>query len=899
MKSVYLFGKGITQGNASKADILGGKGANLAEMSRLKIPVPPGFTISTNVCIQYLKEKKINKKIRTNIDQALLKVEKKINKKFGNAENPLLLSVRSGARVSMPGMMETVLNIGLTTKTIPALVKQTKNEQFVYDSYRRLIMMYADVVMEKAEQKNHINIREKLEKILDNQKKIKKIKKDSDLSVKDLKIIINKFKTKINKSFGVEFPDSCKLQLWGAIQAVFKSWNGKRAVQYRNIENIPHHWGTAINVQTMVFGNLGKTSATGVAFTRNPSNGTNKLYGEWLENAQGEDVVAGIRTPHPINTESKTLQTKKSLTLQKSWPKIYSQLLSIKSILENHYQDMQDIEFTIESGTLWMLQTRVAKRTGEAAIKIAIDMNKENLISEKQVIDRIVSKNIDEIMHPKVDPDTEQIHSPVEIGLPASPGGACGQIVFSASSAEKWHKKKKKVILVRHETSPEDVQGMHVAQGIITAKGGMTSHAALVARGWGKACIVGCSNLNIDLKRKTVQINDIIYKEGDWFTINSTKGYIYNQKLKLVQSNFTENKNFKKLMTLTNKYKKLKVRTNADNPQDAKLSKKLGAQGIGLCRTEHMFFDKERIRSVQKMILSEDIDSRKNAIMELLPYQEKDFYAILKEMSPFPVTIRLLDPPLHEFLPSQKNKELIKDLSNDMGASSKKIINRIVDLFEINPMLGHRGCRLAISYPEITEMQVTAILSATAKLIKKGIKAKPEIMIPLIGSVKEFNHQKNIVKKIARDIESKYNLKIKYSLGTMIELPRACLTADAIAKSADFFSFGTNDLTQTTFGFSRDDIGSFIQNYFDNKILEEDPFKTIDINGVGKLVKLATKKGRDVNKKIKIGICGEHGGDPKSVYFFDDIGLNYVSCSPYRVPIARLSAAKNSIRKTM
>jgi len=899
MKSVYLFGKGITQGDASKANILGGKGANLAEMSRLKIPVPPGFTISTDVCNQYLKEEKINNKIKTNIDQALLKVEKKIKKKFGNIENPLLLSVRSGARVSMPGMMETVLNIGLTTKTIPALIKQTKNEQFVYDSYRRLIMMYADVVMEKAEQKNHINIREKLEKILDNQKKIKKIKKDSELSVNDLKIIINKFKTKITKSFGEEFPDSCKLQLWGAIQAVFKSWNGKRAVQYRNIENIPHHWGTAINVQTMVFGNLGKTSATGVAFTRNPSNGTNKLYGEWLENAQGEDVVAGIRTPHPINAESKTLQTKKSLTLEKSWPKIYSQLLSIKIILENHYQDMQDIEFTIESGSLWMLQTRAAKRTGEAAIKIAIDMNKENLISEKQVIDRIVSKNIDEIMHPKVDPDTEQIHSPVEIGLPASPGGACGQIVFSASDAEKWHKKKKKVILVRHETSPEDVQGMHVAQGIITAKGGMTSHAALVARGWGKACIVGCSNLNIDLKRKTVQINDITYKEGDWFTINSTKGYIYNQKLKLVQSNFTENKNFKKLMTLTNKYKSLKVRTNADNPQDAKLSKKLGAQGIGLCRTEHMFFDKERIRSVQKMILSEHVDNRKSAIMQLLPYQEKDFYAILKEMSPFPVTIRLLDPPLHEFLPSQKNKDLINDLSNDMGVSSKKIINRIVDLFEINPMLGHRGCRLAISYPEITEMQVTAILSAAAKLIKEGIKTKPEIMIPLIGSVKEFNHQKYIVKKIARNIEAKYNLKIKYSLGTMIELPRACLTADAIAKSADFFSFGTNDLTQTTFGFSRDDIGSFIQNYFDNKILEEDPFKTIDINGVGQLVKMATKKGRDINKKIKIGICGEHGGDPKSVYFFDDIGLDYVSCSPYRVPIARLSAAKNSIRKTM
>lgn len=899
MKSVYLFGQGITQGDVKKIKLLGGKGANLAEMSKLDIPVPPGFTISTDVCNLFLKEKKINKKIKTDIHKALLKVEKKILKQFGDIENPLLLSVRSGAKISMPGMMETVLNIGLTTKTIPALVKKTNNEQFVYDSYRRLIMMYADVVMEKAEQKNHIGIREKLETILDKQKKISKIKKDSDLCVDDLKSIIKKFKKMIKKSFGEEFPDSCKLQLWGAIQAVFKSWNGKRAIQYRKIENIPHDWGTAVNVQTMVFGNLGKTSATGVAFTRNPSNGKNKLYGEWLENAQGEDVVAGIRTPHPINSDSKTLKTKKSMTLQKSWPKIYSQLLKIKNILERHYNDMQDIEFTIESGNLWMLQTRTGKRTGEAAIKIAVDMNKEKLISEKQVIDRINSKNIDEIMHPKVDPDMEKIHLPIEIGLPASPGGACGQIVFSASDAEKWHKKKKKVILVRHETSPEDVQGMHVAQGIITAKGGMTSHAALVARGWGKACIVGCANLNIDLKKKTVQIENTTYKEGDWFTINSTEGYIYDQKLKLVQSNFIDNNNFKKLMSLTNKFKKLKVRTNADNPQDAKLSKKLGAQGIGLCRTEHMFFDTERIRSVQKMILSENFESRKNAIMELLPYQERDFYNILKEMSPFPVTIRLLDPPLHEFLPSQKNTDLINSLSKDMNVSSKKIINRIVDLFEINPMLGHRGCRLAISYPEITEMQVTAILSATAKLIKKGIKAKPEIMIPLIGSVKEFNHQKKIVEKIALQIELKYNLKIKYKLGTMIELPRACLTADTIAKSADFFSFGTNDLTQTTFGFSRDDIGSFIQNYFDNNILKDDPFKTIDINGVGNLVKLATKKGRNINKKIKIGICGEHGGDPKSVYFFDDIGLNYVSCSPYRVPIARLSAAKNSIRKIM
>ena len=646
----------------------------------------------------------------------------------------------------------------------------------------------------------------------------------------------------------------------------------------------------------MVFGNLGKTSATGVAFTRNPSNGDNNIYGEWLKNAQGEDVVAGIRTPNPINESSKTAKTKNSQTLQKNWPNIYKKLIKIKNTLEKHYKDMQDVEFTIESGNLWMLQTRKGKRTGEAAIKIAIEMNNEKLITQKEVIDRIISKNIDEIMHPKVDPELEKINTPIESGLPASPGGACGQIVFTASDAEEWHKKNKQVLLVRHETSPEDVQGMHVSQGIITAKGGMTSHAALVARGWGKACIVGCANLNIDLKHKTVTINNITYNEGDWFTINSTEGFVYDQKLSLVKSNFFKNKYFLKLMSLTNKFKRLKIRANADNPKDAALSKKLGSQGIGLCRTEHMFFDKKRIRSVQKMILSNSNIDRKNAIMELLPYQKKDFYKILKEISPSPVTIRLLDPPLHEFLPSQKNTELIDSLAKNMNISSKDIKNRIIDLFEINPMLGHRGCRLAVSFPEITEMQVEAIFTACGKLINDGINPSPEIMIPLVSTVGEFEHQKMVVKKIAKKLNKKLQIKLKYRLGTMIELPRACLIADKIAEKADFISFGTNDLTQTTFGFSRDDIGSFIQDYFDNNILTEDPFKTIDQQGVGQLVKTAVKKAKISKPKIKIGICGEHGGDPKSIYFFNNIQLDYVSCSPYRIPIAYLAAAKASFR---
>ncbi len=897
MKYVYLFGASITEGNVKQQDILGGKGANLAEMAHLNIPVPSGFTISTQVCNKFLKEKSINKGIRKEIEKSLIVVENKMGKKLGDTNNPLLLSVRSGAKISMPGMMETVLNIGLTTKTIPGLIKKTKNERFVYDSYRRLIMMYADVVMEKSNEKHHIQIREKLELIMDQIKTKHKINNDSDLSVSQLKDIIQQFKQTIIKELGQEFPDSCTKQLWGAIKAVFKSWNGKRAIQYRTIESIPNDWGTAVNVQSMVFGNLGQNSGTGVAFTRNPSNGINDLYGEWLENAQGEDVVAGIRTPKPMNKSSKSTQTQNSKTLENAFPKIYKQLLDIKNILENHYKDMQDIEFTIEDGKLWMLQTRIGKRTGEAAIRIAIEMKKEKLINNAQVIQRITPRNLDEIMHTKLDAIQEAEHQPIAIGLPASPGGAVGRIVFTANDAEKWHQQKKKVILVRHETSPEDVQGMHVSEAILTAKGGMTSHAALVARGWGKPCVVGCTQLNIDIKKKVLYINDKKYKEGDWMSINSSKGNIYAQKINLVKSNFMENPYFIQLMKISDKIKKLKIRTNADNPTDALLSKKLGAEGIGLCRTEHMFFDKKRIRNVQKMILSNNHEDRKNAIMALLPYQKKDFYNILKTMAPLPVTIRLLDPPLHEFLPSQKNEKLIEELAQEMKIEKKLIINRIVDLFEINPMLGHRGCRLAISYPEITKMQVEAILMATMKLIKEGQNPNPEIMIPLVSGVREFVHQKKIIQEIAKKIETKHKIKINYQIGTMIELPRACLTADQIAKEAEFFSFGTNDLTQTTFGFSRDDIGSFIQHYFDNQIFAEDPFKSIDLDGVGQLIKGAVLKGRKIKKNLKIGICGEHGGDPKSIKFCGEIGLNYVSCSPYRIPIARLCAAKNYINQ--
>ena len=898
MKAVYLFGTTITDGSGDDVNILGGKGANLAEMSRIKLPVPPGLTISTDVCNYFLKNKSYPKNLLNDVNNAIKKIEENKNQYFGDDQNPLLLSVRSGARISMPGMMETVLNIGLTEKTIPGLIKKTNNEKFVYDSYRRLLMMYSDVVMEKSkrkEVKGDDGIRYRLESKLDKYKSKNQIKMDSDLSVYDLKKIITLFKKTIEDTLGESFPDHCEKQLWGAIDAVFNSWNGKRAKQYRKIENIPGSWGTAVNVQSMVFGNLDKSSGTGVAFTRNPSNGYNDLYGEWLDNAQGEDVVAGIRTPKPINIHSKSNKTKNSETLEDVFPNIYKKLIQIKKKLESHYTEMQDIEFTIENGKLWMLQTRSGKRTGEAALKIVTDMLNEKLINEKTCLMRITEKNIDEIMHPKVNPELEKEKHAVATGLPASPGGAIGKIVFTANDAELWNSNGHKVLLVRHETSPEDVQGMHVSQGIITAKGGMTSHAALVARGWGKPCVVGCSELHIDLIHKTLTIGNKKYKEGDWFTINSSSGNIYDEKLSLIKSNFFDNSSFLKIMKLSNKYRKLIVRTNAETSSDVKLARKLGAEGIGLCRTEHMFFDKQRIRSVQKMILSDSTETRSESIMELLPYQQKDFYNILKNMSPYPVTIRLLDPPLHEFLPSQKNEAVISDLSKEMGISKTKIINRIIELFEINPMLGHRGCRLGITFPEITIMQTTAIFEATIKLIKNGYTPFPEIMIPLVGTHNEFLHQKLLIEDVAKNIKKKYDCDFDYLIGTMIELPRACITADKISENADFFSFGTNDLTQTTFGYSRDDIGTFLPDYMDNKILEYDPFQSIDINGVGELVKIGVEKGRTTNNKLKIGICGEHGGDPKSIKFFNSIGLNYVSCSPFRVPIAILAAAKSEL----
>ena len=827
-------------------------------------------------------------------------MENNLNKKFGDSQNPLLVSVRSGARASMPGMMETVLNVGLTSKTIPGLIKQSDDERFVYDAYRRLITMYSDVVMEKAQNlkpKNGKGIRHELEIILDKYKSNHNYTEDTDLTTEDLKIISELYKTCVEDVLGEMFPDDATAQLWGAITAVFKSWNGKRAETYRRIENIPREWGTAVNVQTMVFGNMGDTSATGVAFTRNPATGENQFYGEWLASAQGEDVVAGIRTPNPLNQYSRTSESLDLPSLEDINNQIYTVLDKVKTQLEVHYHDMQDLEFTIQKGRLWMLQTRAGKRNGAAAIRIAMDMLDEDLISENEALMRISPENIDEIMHDTVDPEAEKSALLLATGLPAGPGGATGQIVFTAEDAEKWIQKGKKVILVRNETSPEDIHGMHVASGILTAKGGMTSHAALVARGWGKCCIVGCSALNIDFHNKTLIINDESLNEGDWVTLNGSLGNIYSGELSLKKPDLEHNQYFKKLMALADRKRKLGIRTNADTPEDAMRARKLGATGIGLCRTEHMFFEPERISAMREMILAHNEASRRKAIMKLLPYQRDDFYGILKAMAPYPVTIRLLDPPLHEFLPH--TEEQIENLSHETGIDSLEIKSRITTLHESNPMLGHRGCRLGIMYPEITEMQSRAIFEATAKLIKEGEKPFPEVMIPLVGSASELENQKTIVDQLAHDVMQKESITFDYLIGTMIELPRACVTANEIAKHAQFFSFGTNDLTQTTYGFSRDDVGSFMPQYIDSNIIDNDPFQSIDELGVGELVKLGVQKGRSTNAKLKIGICGEHGGDPDSISFFNSIGLDYVSCSPYRVPIARLAAAQATLKSNL
>ncbi len=897
-KYVYFFGEGEADGNASMKELLGGKGANLAEMCNLGIPVPPGFTITTEMCTYYYQnDKNVPQQLDEQVDEAIAKVEKIMDSKFGDEKNPLLFSVRSGARSSMPGMMETVLNIGLTSKTMKGMIDQTQNERFVYDAYRRIIAMYSDVVMEKAagiEPADGHGIREQLEHELEKMKKARGYTFDTELTTEDLKELIEIYKEKVKSVLGKPFPDDPKEQLWGGIKAVFQSWMGKRAISYRRIENIPDDWGTAVNVQAMVFGNMGDDSATGVAFTRNPATGENIFYGEWLPNAQGEDVVAGIRTPNPINKAGKTEDTAHLSSLEEDMPMLYKQLDDIQKKLEHHYKDMQDIEFTIQKGRLWMLQTRVGKRNGPAAVRMAVEMCQEKLIDKKTALMRVKPSQLDELLHPMVDPEAEKNVKELAKGLPAGPGGANGMIVFTADDAETWAKQGKTVILVRNETSPEDVHGMHAAAAILTAKGGMTSHAALVARGWGKCCIVGCSALQIDVNKKQLSVNGRLIKEGDWISLNGTKGRVYQGQLPLVEPDLEHNEFYQQLMTLADEVRELGIRTNADRPEDAAQARAFGAEGIGLCRTEHMFFDPERIMAMREMIVAENEVDRRKAVMKLLPFQRKDFYGILKAMVGLPVTIRLLDPPLHEFV--NLTDKQVKELSKQLGVSEEKLKSRVESLHELNPMLGHRGCRLGIAYPEITEMQARAIFEATADLTKEGVKVYPEVMVPLTGIHTEFNNQKAIIDRMAQEVMKEKNVRFNYLVGTMIEIPRACVTANEIAKTAEFFSFGTNDLTQTTFGFSRDDIGGFLPYYIENNILPNDPFQSLDQNGVGQLVDMGVKRGRSERSDLKIGICGEHGGDPDSIDFCHRAGLNYVSCSPFRVPIARLAAAHAAIQ---
>ncbi|MCL0040482.1 pyruvate, phosphate dikinase [Thermodesulfovibrionales bacterium] len=897
-KYVYFFGDGKADGNADMKDLLGGKGANLAEMTNIGLIVPPGFTITTEVCALYLNgNKRYPEGLKSHVDASMQRVEKIIKRRFGDPDDPLLVSIRSGGRRSMPGMMETVLNVGLTTKTIPGLIKKTNNERFVYDAYRRLLTMYSDVVMEKAAgiiPKREEGIRERLEYALSRTKEEKRYKNDIDLTTDDLKALCEEFKEIIRDTLGTDFPDDHNEQLWGGVGAVFQSWMGKRAVSYRKIENIPDDWGTAVNVQAMVFGNTSESSATGVAFTRNPATGENIFYGEWLPNAQGEDVVAGIRTPNPINKEGKTEATKHLSSLEEAMPKLYEELCSIRKRLETHYEDMQDIEFTIEDGKLWMLQTRTGKRNGQAAIRMAVEMARSRLITKEMAISRVTPEQINELLHPCVTPDIEKKAVMLARGLPAGPGSATGRVVFTADDAEEWTKKGEKVVLVRNETSPEDVRGMCVAEAILTAKGGMTSHAALVARGWGKCCIVGCLAIDIDLHKKEVYIDGKTLKEGDWITLNGTAGRVYEGKLALLPANPENNPWYKELLKLADQFRRLKVRANADSPEDAVVARNFGAEGIGLCRTEHMFLGPDRITGVRKMILSDTIEERKKIITALLPVQKDDFRGIFKAMDGLPVNIRLFDPPLHEFLPH--TDEEVTELAKEMGVSFERVSAKNRFLHEINPMLGHRGCRLGITYPEVYEMQVQAIMEAACELTKEKVKVIPEIMIPLVSHVNELKKMRWLVVSIAERVQKEHKIEVPYTVGTMIELPRSCVTADEIATVADFYSFGTNDLTQTVYGISRDDAGNFLPFYVKNGILAEDPFISIDQGGVGKFMQMAIEKGRRVNKNLKMGICGEHGGDPHSVEFCHQIGLDSVSCSPYRVPIARFAAAQAALK---
>ncbi len=904
-KYVYSFGGGVADGNEAMKNLLGGKGANLAEMAGhpdLLLPVPPGFTVTTEVCTHYYaNEHTYPKTLENEVHAALSKVEKLMGKKFGDVSNPLLLSVRSGARRSMPGMMDTVLNIGLNDETIQGLIHQTKNERFAYDSYRRLIMMYADVVMEKAaglEIKNGKGIRKILDEKLEAVKHKQGYASDTDLTVEDLKKLIPVFKQTVEKTLGKPFPEDPMEQLWGGISAVFASWNGKRAIEYRRIEKIPDDWGTAVNVQAMVFGNMGNDSATGVAFTRNPGNGENHFYGEYLVNAQGEDVVAGIRTPSPINDYSKNAQSKHLPTLEALMPDLYAELNAYQKRLEVHYKDMQDIEFTIEKGKLYMLQCRVGKRNGIAAVRMATEMFKEGLIDRETAIMRVGPNQLVELLLPMLDMKVEQAATPIAKGLPAGPGGAKGRVVFSTETAVEWASKGERVILVREETSPEDVDGMYLSQAILTSKGGMTSHAALVARGWGKCCIVGCSDIEIGTEHKSFKAKDgVTIHEGDWISLNGTRGLVYEGSLPLVDVDLDDNKSYKELMKLVDEVKTLKVRTNADTAKDATQALRFGAEGIGLFRTEHMFYgegSEEPLFLLRKMIVSKSEAERRNALEDLFIYVKKDIKETMSIMDGYPVTIRLLDPPLHEFVPHDRAK--LQLLSKELGISLNVLKKRVLALHENNPMLGHRGVRLGVSYPEITEMQVRAILEAACELTEAGKKVFPEIMIPVTCTVNELKHQRAIVDRVHAEVCNKVcKTKVEFAYGTMIEIPRAALKANHMAIEAEFFSFGTNDLTQMSFGFSRDDIGGFLPNYLDQKILRADPFQTLDQEGVGELIRIGIERGRSTRPDLKVGICGEHGGDPDSVKFCHKLGMDYVSCSPFRVPIARLAAAQAAI----